>query len=108
AMCCATAASPMRSGSRSCAPGGAARPPRACKRKSTRQLPNWKAGFASPMVMRPHRRETMAQTEDGNTVLNAQEERKGKELGMVCYVLHISLALCVIAGIVLYAIFFHH
>jgi hypothetical protein len=47
-------------------------------------------------------------TEDGKTVLNAQEARQGKELGVMRYVLNISLALAVIAGIVLYAIFFHH
>ena len=45
---------------------------------------------------------------NGKTVLNAQEARQGKELGVMRYVLHISLALAVIAGIVLYAIFFHH
>ncbi len=45
--------------------------------------------------------------EDGKTVLNAQEARQGKELGVMRYVLHISLALAVIAGIVLFAIFHH-
>jgi hypothetical protein len=49
----------------------------------------------------------MAHTEDGHTVLNAQEARQGKELGVMRYVLHISLALAVIAGVVLYTIFFH-
>lgn len=49
----------------------------------------------------------MATTRDGKTVLNAQEARQGKELGVMRYVLHISLALAVIAGVVLYAIFFH-
>jgi hypothetical protein len=49
----------------------------------------------------------MATTENGRTVLNAQEARQGKELGVMRYVLHISLALAVIAGIVVYAIFFH-
>jgi hypothetical protein len=49
----------------------------------------------------------MATTEHGRTVLNAEEARQGKELGVVRYVLHISLALAVIAGIVAYAIFFH-
>jgi len=39
-------------------------------------------------------------------VLEAQEVRQGKELGVMRYVLHISLALSVIAGIVVYAIFF--
>ncbi len=48
----------------------------------------------------------MAHTEDGKTVLNAQEARGGKELGVMRYVLHISLALSVIAGIVIYSIFF--
>jgi hypothetical protein len=47
-------------------------------------------------------------TEHGKTVLDAQDARQGKELGVMRYVLHISLALAVIAGIVLYAIFFHH
>jgi len=52
------------------------------------------------------RRFEMATTEHGRTVLNAQEARQGKELGVMRYVLHISLALSVIAGVVLYAIFF--
>ena len=46
-------------------------------------------------------------TEHGRTVLNAEQARQGKELGVVRYVLQISLALAVIAGIVIYAIFFH-
>lgn len=49
----------------------------------------------------------MATTQDGKTVLSAQEARQGKELGVMRYVLHISLALAVIAGVVLYAIFIH-
>ena len=49
----------------------------------------------------------MATIEDGKTVLTAQEARQGKELGVMRYVLHISLGLSVIAGIVIYAIFFH-
>lgn len=49
----------------------------------------------------------MAHTEDGKTVLNTQEARQGKELGSVRHVLWISLALAVIAGIVIYTIFFH-
>jgi len=49
----------------------------------------------------------MATTEDGKTVLSAQEARGGKELGVMRYVLHISLALAVIAGVVIYAIFLH-
>ena len=48
----------------------------------------------------------MATSEQGRTVLSAQEARQGKELGVMRYVLHISLALAVIAGVVLYAIFF--
>ena len=49
----------------------------------------------------------MAQTQNGTTVLNAQEARGGKELGVMRYVLHISLALAVVAGVVIYAIFAH-
>ena len=49
----------------------------------------------------------MATTQDGKTVLSAEEARQGKELGVMRYVLHISLALAVIAGVVIYAIFFH-
>jgi hypothetical protein len=49
----------------------------------------------------------MATTRDGRTVLSAQEARQGKELGVMRYVLHISLALSVVAGVVIYAIFFH-
>ena len=46
-------------------------------------------------------------TENGRTVLTAEEARQGKELGVMRYVLHISLALAVIAGVIIYAIFFH-
>lgn len=49
----------------------------------------------------------MPTTENGKTVLNAEEAREGKELGVMRYVLGISLALAVIAGIVIYTIFFH-
>ena len=48
----------------------------------------------------------MAASEHGRTVLNAQEARQGKELGVMRYVLQISLALAVIAGVILYAAFF--
>jgi len=48
----------------------------------------------------------MATTEHGRTVLSAEEARQGKELGVMRYVLHISLALAVIAGVALYAIYF--
>ena len=43
--------------------------------------------------------------DDPKTVLTAQEARQGKELGVMRYVLHISLALAVIAGVILYVIF---
>lgn len=49
----------------------------------------------------------MATTENGKTVLTGQEAREGKELGVMRYVLGISLGLAVIAGIVIYTIFFH-
>ena len=49
----------------------------------------------------------MAHTENGKTVLSGQEAREGKELGVMRYVLAISLALAVIAGIMIYTIFFH-
>ena len=52
-------------------------------------------------------RQDMATTRDGRTVLSAEEARQGKELGVMRYVLHISLALAVVAGVVIYAIFFH-
>ena len=48
----------------------------------------------------------MAHTEHGHTVLNTQEARQGKELGVMRYVLHISLALSVIAGVIIWAVFF--
>jgi hypothetical protein len=48
----------------------------------------------------------MATSEHGRTVLSAEQARQGKELGVMRYVLHISLALAVIAGVVLYAIYF--
>jgi hypothetical protein len=44
-------------------------------------------------------------TDDPKTVLSAQDARQGKELGVMRYVLHISLALAVIAGVTLYAIY---
>ena len=49
----------------------------------------------------------MATTEHSKVTLDAQDARGGKELGVMRYVLHISLALAVIAGIVVYAVFFH-
>jgi len=41
-------------------------------------------------------------TDDHKTILNAQQARQGKELGVMRYVLMISLALAVIAGIAIY------
>ncbi len=49
----------------------------------------------------------MATTENGKTVLTAQEAREGKELGVMRYVLGISIFLYVMACIVIYTIFFH-
>ena len=49
----------------------------------------------------------MATIEHGKVTLTARDARQGKELGVMRYVLNISLALSVIAGIVLYTIFFH-
>ncbi len=49
----------------------------------------------------------MAHTENGKPVLSTQEARQAKEMGSVRYVLAISLGLAVIAGIVIYTIFFH-
>jgi hypothetical protein len=48
----------------------------------------------------------MSRTENGKVVLSAQQARQGKELGAMRYLLHISLALAIIAGVVVYAIFF--
>ena len=45
--------------------------------------------------------------EDGKTTLTAQDARGGKELGVMRYVLHISLLLAVVAGVVVYVIYFH-
>lgn len=44
----------------------------------------------------------MATQENGRTVLSAQEARQGKELGVMRYVLTISLSLAVIAGVLVY------
>jgi len=40
------------------------------------------------------------------TVIPAERARQGKELGVMRYVVHISLALAVIAGVVLYLVYF--
>ena len=42
---------------------------------------------------------------DEPKTLNAQDARQGKELGVMRYVLYISLALAVLAGVVIYASF---
>jgi len=39
--------------------------------------------------------------------ISAQDARQGKELGVMRYVLHISLALAVLAGIIIYFSFFN-
>jgi hypothetical protein len=49
----------------------------------------------------------MAVMRDGKTVLTAQQARQGKELGVMRYVLTISLTLAVIAGVVITASFFN-
>jgi hypothetical protein len=46
-------------------------------------------------------------TREPKITLKTDEARQGKELGVMRYVLHISLALAVLAGIVIYAIFSH-
>jgi hypothetical protein len=40
------------------------------------------------------------------TTLSAEQARQGKELGVMRYVLPISLGLAVLAGVVLYLIYF--
>jgi hypothetical protein len=45
--------------------------------------------------------------EKHKTELSAQDARGGKELGVMRYVLHVSLALAVIAGIIVYLIMRH-
>ena len=47
----------------------------------------------------------MATSENGRVTVTAQDARQGKELGVMRYVLQISLALAVVVGIVIYAIF---
>jgi hypothetical protein len=51
-----------------------------------------------------------ANEHEHRTDLNAEEARQGKELGSVRWVLHISLGLAVLAGLIIYfsyAHFFH-
>lgn len=45
-------------------------------------------------------------TDEPKTTLTPQEARQGKELGVMRYVLHISLTLSVIAGVIIYFSFF--
>ncbi|HEU4550296.1 MAG TPA: hypothetical protein VFS01_11405 [Rhizomicrobium sp.] len=47
----------------------------------------------------------MAQDDRHAPSLSAQEAREGKELGVMRWVLHISLGLCVLAGIILWISF---
>ena len=49
----------------------------------------------------------MNDDENKRTNLSAQDARGGKELGVMRYVLHISVALVVIAFIVLYLVMRH-
>jgi len=49
----------------------------------------------------------MATTRDGHTELSTQEARQGMETGTVRWVLHISLGLAIVAGIIVYFAFFH-
>ncbi len=46
-------------------------------------------------------------TDDPKTVLRAQDARQGKELGVMRHVLKISLALAVLAGIVVFTMVRH-
>ncbi len=48
----------------------------------------------------------MAAHQGDKTILTGQEARQGKELGVMRYVLYVSLTLSVIAGVAIYAIFF--
>jgi hypothetical protein len=45
----------------------------------------------------------MAERENGHVELPAEEARQGKKLGVVRYVLLVSLALAVIAGVIIFA-----
>ncbi len=47
----------------------------------------------------------MADIDNERTSLSAEQARQGKELGVMRYVLYISLVLAVIAGVTVY--FFH-
>jgi hypothetical protein len=58
------------------------------------------------MATPPNKRRFAMYADDHKTVLSAEQARGGKELGVMRYVLHISLGLAVVAGVVLYFIFF--
>ena len=45
----------------------------------------------------------MAEEENGRVELPAEEARQGKKLGVVRYVLLVSLALALIAGVIIFA-----
>lgn len=47
----------------------------------------------------------MAEQENGHVTLEAQEARQGKKLGVMRYVLAISLGLSLLAGVIIYASF---
>lgn len=47
----------------------------------------------------------MARESDHGPVLNSQQARQGKELGVMRWVLHISLGLCVLAGVILWIVY---
>jgi hypothetical protein len=48
----------------------------------------------------------MATIKDGHEELSTQEARQGVETGTVRWVLHISLGLAIVAGIIIYFAFF--
>jgi hypothetical protein len=43
--------------------------------------------------------------DEPKVTLTAEEARQGKELGVMRYVLYISLALAVLAGVIIYSFF---
>ena len=50
----------------------------------------------------PKERPDMADHENGHPVLGAQDARQGKKLGVMRYVLLFSLALAIIAGVIIF------
>lgn len=48
----------------------------------------------------------MATTRDGRKDLDTEDARQGAETGTVRWVLHISLGLAIVAGIIIYFTFF--